>query len=421
MRFSALAFFMLFLVGCRPINQVSSIDHSKIGATSIVHTLITQSTITPRASLTVSPTQTNTPDPIYPAPAGLIYRSSDNVWIVNQNGEKELMATNITPEVDRVSLCSSGERFLLETFNPESMGGREYLTIEISTGKKTKLDPGKDNTFCFAEWWPNRCDTVLADIQPWPEVGRYCEGSLTKITLDGERIRLGTSASPYDLYEPSLDGKLLAYTQDNKPWIYQWGKGSQPINIKSDVFPFSNIGFIRPTWSPDNKKIAWLVWDKTDGWGNDGIAIYDIEKNSTEFFYPYEVWSGEFPSYLDWNRKNDLIKIETPDGHISVLNADGVELYTINQVVSSIWSPDGTWLTYTVVKDDIWATTIMSYDGKEQHEFGRNISGIWSPDNKHLLYADGSSYFIEEIGKWIPRKIDLPEDAVFVDWVNLEK
>ena len=238
--------------------------------------------------------------------------------------------------------------------------------------------------------------------------------------MDGKSSQIGESSSVYDLYKPTLDGKLLAYTQDNKPWIYQWGKGSHTIKVKSGVFPFSDVGFIRPTWSPDNKKVAWLAWDKTDGGWNDGIAIYDIEMNSTEFFYPYEVWSGEFPSYLDWNPKYDLIKLETPDGRISVLSSDGVELYTLENSYFSSWSPDGEWLTYISAKKGIYNAFIVSSDGKESHELGRETIGIWSPDNRYLLYADGFGYSMEEIGKWLPMKIDLPEGTVFVDWINLK-
>jgi hypothetical protein len=414
-------FLILILAGCTPINQMTLITPSETTTPSITQTLLAQLTPTSAASSTISPTETNTPSPLNPPPVGLIYRSSEGIWIVNQNGEKELMASNIPPDVDWVSLCSTGERFLLDSFIPESIEYREFSTIEISTGETTKLDPGKDHTFCYAEWWPNRCDTVLAAIQSWPEVGRYCEGSPTKITLDGKRSIIGESSSASDLYKPSADGKLLAYTRDHDPWIYQWGIGSQPINIKSGVFPFSNVGFIRPTWSPDNKKIAWLAWDKSGEAWNEGVAVYNLENKNTEFFYPNQVWSGEFPSYLDWNPKYDLIKLETPDGHISVLSSDGVERYALEHSLFSSWSPDGNWLTYRSAPKGIYNAIIVSSDGKESHELGRETIGMWSPDNKYLLFADGSGYSIEEVGKWMPMKIDLPEDARLIDWVNLEK
>ena len=109
MRYLELISLLLILVGCTPINQTTKIVPSETKATSAAQTFTTQPIKTYTVSLTDSPTKTNTPAPIFPPPAGLIYRSSDNVWIVNQNGEKELMVTNITPDIDGVPLCSTGE------------------------------------------------------------------------------------------------------------------------------------------------------------------------------------------------------------------------------------------------------------------------------------------------------------------------
>jgi len=354
-----------------------------------------------------------------PPPYGIVFRTPEGVWIVKDHGKTELLG-NISPEADTVQFCSTGEYILVGTY--ETSGEWAYSAIEVSTEKQVDLNPGKDQVFCYAEWWPGRCDTIMADVQPWLEVGRYCQSIPAVLDLSSNLSFIGNKASIFSgVHAPSPDGKLVAFTQDAQPWIYRWGIGSQPLTVQSYIFPLINAGFIRPTWSPDNSQVAWLVWGEMNGEWTEGIGIFDLKNNHSLFSYPHQVWAGEFPSYLFWNPHKDYILLDTPDGHMSVLNLDGSEQYSVESAMDPKWSPDGQWLTYALVDNRDRTVYVRSADGEELHKIGPGVPIKWSPESRFILYRKyEASIWIAEVGVWNPERVNLPDDAVIMDWIGLK-
>jgi hypothetical protein len=381
-----------------------------------------KSTPTPILSATskASPTQTNTAVPVVPPPPGIVFRTDNGIWIANEYGNKQL-PVNIPTDADSMKFCSTGKYILTEMSKRETTGGWSYSTIDVSTGKQVELDPGKDRTFCSVQWWPDSCDTLLVNIEPSADIGRECESFPTILDLNGNFSYISSSEEYLGvLDQPSSDGKLLAYTQEGKPWLYQLGDRSYPIPLDDKVFPGGDFMFFRPNWSPDNKKIAWLVSGNIDDVFTQGIAIFDLEKKEAKFLYPYIAWGGEYPSYLTWNPHHDYILLLPYDDRLRVLNLDGAVQYIVDDVSWYAWSPDGEWLAYSVFTNreqrDIY---IRSDNGLAVHEIGSGIGHIsWSPDSRYLIYIDTSSYKIVETGIWKSAVLNIPLNAEFVDWIN---
>ena len=377
--------------------------------------IITQSTIS-----TIFPTETGPAFLMVPPPPGFVFRMNDGIWIANKYGNKQL-PVNIPTDADSMKFCSTGDYILAEkNFGDIVRGWSSWSTIEVSTGKRVELNQGENQTYCYVTWWPGRCDTLLVNIEPSLNIGRECESFPAILNLNGNITKIGTLASFLGAEaQPSSDGKLLAFTQDNHPWLYKWGIGSNPLTIDNEIFLGGDFGFYRPTWSPDNRQVAWLVSGDLDGKFIEGIGIFNLEDNSSRFLYPYKVWEGEFPSYLIWNPRQDFLLLRTPNGRLSVITDEGVEQFSVEGVVSQNWSPDGEWLAYVLSTGGVRTLYVRSANGEELYKISERSNFVkWSPDSQYLIYKDESSYQIVEVGVWNPINLDLPQDAEFVDWIN---
>jgi Tol biopolymer transport system component len=340
---------------------------------------------------------------------------------VNTENELEKLA-DVSIELSHgttdVKICAKGTHLLVGEYD-SGMCGWTYWVINALTGQSTILDPGKDSLFCRVEWWPMSCDTVLAAIQPWLETGRFCKAVPALVDIETGAISLlGDTPTAYTIvFAASPNGKALAFTQEEQPWIYRPEIGSFPLDLDSFDFSFLDAGFIRPAWSPDSRQVAWLVWGDVDEEWIEGVAVLNFDENTSEFFYPHSVWSGEMLSYFSWSPAGDSLLVDSGWEGISVINLDGTVRYKILNAGNRSWSPDGQWLAYNSFENGERNVEVRSADGDEQVELGPGVPVIWSPDGQIFLFDhETGGMMMVKVGVWNAVKLDLPDDVRVIDW-----
>jgi Tol biopolymer transport system component len=143
-----------------------------------------------------------------------------------------------------------------------------------------------------------------------------------------------------------------------------------------------------PSWSADGRRLAWVVGGTfEDGW-RIGLAVFDLQAQSSELFHLYEpVGVGGWPD-------------------------------------APVWSPDGQWLAYVVwpvadpAQGGLW---VMRPNGEAERRLGQGSGPVWSPDGRWLVYTEGlgdgeTDVWMVEAGVWEPAPLELPAGAVIQAW-----
>jgi Tol biopolymer transport system component len=146
-----------------------------------------------------------------------------------------------------------------------------------------------------------------------------------------------------------------------------------------------------PSWSPNGKRIAWLVWGSFSEQHHEGIGIFDREAQTFQLIHPL-AGNGRGPGY-------------PPSGS---------------------WSPDGKWLAITPYEPGperrgIWLVEVKNPE-KEIFIGPFTWFPIWRPDGKWLAYIDNKNKDgSDQVWLYNPNtgeheKTSLPLGTRAVDW-----
>lgn len=345
----------------------------------------------PPTDTTPAPTPVTSDSGDSSIPFGLIYRTADGFWHVNADGESVRI---FEPSGDGgyawPAISPSGTQLLY--------GDADDLWLaDVATGERRNLTQTPDRFECCAQWWSGQPDVILfSSWTPQDEGPNY--GFPTIAPLDGSDYRvLDESQVSYALPAPSPDGHTVAYDRAGQPWLYRPDVGSEPFDLTPYDLPSdSELRVVSPAWSPDGGRLAWIVGGCGQGGCQTTIGVFDLETQTAQLVHPH-----------------------------SPVGRGG-------QPPAAVWSPDGRWLAFNAWAEspDDAGLWVVRVDGQQGEEYRLDAvltradsNLIWSPDGRWLAFSStpqgvGSGFWLAEVGTWELHSLDLPPDALLVDWAS---
>ena len=348
-----------------------------------------------------------TPPPPTPAPVtsdaggslvpfGLVYQTAGGLWHVNADGESVRIFEQ--PDVNGTIwpvVSPDGTRILYTEAD-------DIWLADLPTGERRNLTQTPGRSECCAQWWPGQADGILFSSWTAGSGGQHF-GFPTVARLDGAddghprdyRV-LDEDRLSFALPAPAPDGQTVAYDRAVQPWLYRPDTGPVPFDLAPYGLPGDPLFHVySPAWSPDGRRLAWVVGDCRAAECQRSIGVFDLQAQTAQ-----------------------LLHSHTPAG-------------IGGHPPAPVWSPDGRWLAFAAWDENpddagLW---VLRADGQQQEKhhlalgLGRYAPDpVWSPDGRWLAFSgtsrDGEEgHWLVEVGAWSGRRVDLAPDGVIVDWV----
>jgi Tol biopolymer transport system component len=249
-------------------------------------------------------------------------------FMLDATGESEIEFP-VSAEERRAVASPDGRTLLVDSWAMET--GSFVDTLDLATGAYTPLAHGLVGDIHCSDWAPSGSSVVCSlssDVET--DDGLYAvqlDGTVTRLTHSAFHVVEGSDGScgggeGRAVYAP--DGGRFAYEQQ------QCGLGPDP------------------------------------GRGEQGaVVVADADGTHAVTIVPFGGVRTHPGGEIDWSPAGDQIAFATQDGVLSVVNADGTDLRSIELPVPGFvsgpaWSPDGAWILVAVDAgrgSDLYAVT----------------------------------------------------------------
>ena len=152
-------------------------------------------------------------------------------------------------------------------------------------------------------------------------------------------------------------------------------------------------GDVDPTWSPDGRRLAWVVGNSAtsyDIWSMNADGTDKTKLTPVSSTYQYPSWSpdGRRIAYV-------AHPAQSPDEHLWVMNADGSAASEVPtpglRPTQARWSPDGRRLVFSVSGAPFGLSIVdLATHDVQSLRHGNASSPAWSPDGRTILFSDGN-------------------------------
>ena len=312
-----------------------------------------------------------------PSFAGLLYSTEQGLWLVEADGRSLLLIDQ--PDA---ALCPDGSQAVYAN-------GEEWdiWLADLATGMRRNLTNTPDRTETDPIWWPSRGGVVvfLTDSS-------FGDGHPGMVNLDGSGYRvLDEEKGGPVAFSP--DGSTIAFgCCGSSGVLYEWTEGSNIFDPLDYGIQVDKL--YRSDWSPDGKKLAWVVggYLTSSETFQSAIAIFDLESKTAKLHHIYSILGGAMvPHDLSWSPDGtwlafvnylEIVEAGKPP-HLWVMRADGEEEHYIGSGFNPIWSPDGQWLAYNqeneapenIWDQGIWAVRSGAWDETEELPLSGDLEG----------------------------------------------
>jgi Tol biopolymer transport system component len=308
--------------------------------------------------------------PMTVLPPGLVFSAAGGLWRVGADGQPIQLSADPNANLSPDALQGGGGQELL--FRGAGGISDDIWITDLSTGEERNLTMEASRRECCPQWWSTRPDLII--FSSWPgdaELGPTA-GFLTTVQVDGSDYRVLGESWSIGHPAPAPDGRSIAYDQEGEAWLYRWDTGAELFD--PERYGLSVQAMASPAWSPDGKRLAWIVSILRDGAQRMSIGVFDLSAGTSRLVgQPFEWHVGYWPP-------------------------------------APVWSPNGEWLAYDalpMVEGPDQVLWIYRADGGEEHFLGVGARPRWSPDGQWLSLNRGSDLVLAEVGVWQPQEVEL--------------
>jgi Tol biopolymer transport system component len=196
--------------------------------------------------------------------------------------------------------------------------------------------------------------------------------------------------------EPLAQGKIV-YEGGRKIFVVN-ASGGNPSELTGGAASPTNAG--KPTWSPDNMKIAFSAQQND----SQSLNIWTVNANGTDYqMLTSDAAPEYFPSWSSDGSKIAFLRLHSVSPNsdlideIFVMSADGSNQTNLTNhpaiYAEPIWSPDGSKIAFLRTEPDSGETAVFVLDAD-----GSNLLNLsndpaadgeptWSPDGSHIAFS----------------------------------
>jgi Tol biopolymer transport system component len=302
--------------------------------------------------------------------AGLVYDTSEGLFLVARNGDAERLIEHpdttiaidatVSPDGSQVVYAAAGDV-------------KDLWLVDLTSGERRNLTNTPERSEFAPQLWPAHPEVIVFESKS-SEEPLFGYGHPSLINRDGSDYRVldPQKGGPIAL---SADGRTIAFGCCDSPGVlYDWSDGALPLS--PGAYGLNIEKLFKPVFSPNSDLLAWISGGNlTTNQYQSAIAIFDRESMQAQLLHIYApVGGGSFPQYLSW-------------------------------------SPDGEWIAFVTYNEPgapprqpaLW---VSRPDGSQEHLIGSGYNPVWSPDGKALAFnrSEGSPpvdlAFAVQAGNW---------------------
>jgi len=342
-----------------------------------------------------------------PTPSGE-YTITASAQSVDPGSTHQISSVPITATVIPIN------SYTITTIASPSAGGTTSGGGTYSSGTSVTVSAAANYSYSFVNWTEGGTQVSTSANYTFTAasnrtlVANFSDGSGNQNTK--RLLNTSSGESPlHPIYSP--DGTKISYgfyspTEGFGIWVINSDGSGSPQKIISEVFPVywnrDYIIFLKSSWSPDGKKIAY-----TKGHGASDSKTFDIwTVNSDGSGTPIQLTmtgSAIMPSWSPDGGKIAYVEFGyDPILDIWVVNSDGTG--TPQKITNSgscgwpSWSPDGDKIAYVAYSSETGSYDLWTINSEGPREPARILSNVFLPSPANDIF----DYFVLLGTSWSP-------------------